>query len=80
MTNMIKLDTHVHISEVSACGRLTAEQMVSLYRKAGYAAIVITDHLKIADIPADAHSYETLERVYCHARRRRQRYARDAGR
>ncbi|MGI6183486.1 MAG: PHP domain-containing protein [Candidatus Fimadaptatus sp.] len=62
MTNMIKLDTHVHTSEVSACGRLTAEQMVSLYREAGYAAIVITDHLKIAEIPADAHPYETLER------------------
>ncbi|WZL79675.1 PHP-associated domain-containing protein [Eubacteriales bacterium mix99] len=42
--NYYRYDTHVHTSEVSPCGRVPAEEMVELYRKAGYQGILITDH------------------------------------
>lgn len=42
---MKKIDTHVHTSEVSPCGKLTAAQIVDSYVAAGYDAIIITDHL-----------------------------------
>jgi predicted metal-dependent phosphoesterase TrpH len=41
---MYKIDMHVHTAEVSACGRVHAHEAVKLYKKAGYDAIVITDH------------------------------------
>ncbi len=50
----MKIDLHVHTSEVSSCGKVPAAEMVRLYSDAGYDAIVITDHLiagKNADMP-----------------------------
>lgn len=47
---MKKLDTHVHTSEVSPCGKLSAAQIVDSYVAAGYDAIVITDHLLLENI------------------------------
>ena len=47
---MKKIDTHVHTSEVSSCGKLTAAQIVESYVAAGYDAIVITDHLLLGRI------------------------------
>ena len=41
---MLKFDTHVHTSETSSCGQLTAAQTVDLYKEAGYNGICITDH------------------------------------
>ena len=38
------LDTHVHTSEVSSCGKVEAAQMVRYYKEAGYNGIIITDH------------------------------------
>lgn len=40
----MKMDLHVHTSEISRCGHLTAEETIRLYREAGYDAIVITNH------------------------------------
>jgi len=37
-------DCHVHTAETSWCGVLRAEEMVRLYKRAGYTGIVITDH------------------------------------
>ena len=42
---MFKLETHLHTAEVSPCARVPAEDMVGLYKEAGYASIVVTDHL-----------------------------------
>jgi predicted metal-dependent phosphoesterase TrpH len=42
--NNLKYDTHVHTSEVSSCGKVDANTLVQLYKKAGYSGIVITDH------------------------------------
>ncbi|MBO4423548.1 MAG: PHP domain-containing protein [Clostridia bacterium] len=40
----MKIDLHVHTSEVSLCGHLSAEETVQRYKAAGYDCIVITDH------------------------------------
>lgn len=40
----MKIEMHTHTSESSPCARVSARQMVSLYQKVGYDAVVITDH------------------------------------
>lgn len=40
----MKIELHAHTSEVSPCGRLTARELIQLYRSAGYDGIVITNH------------------------------------
>ncbi len=42
---MFLLDTHVHTMEVSPCGCTDAQTIVSLYKKADYDCLIITDHL-----------------------------------
>jgi len=37
-------ETHMHTSEVSACGSSTAAEQVRAYKDRGYAGIIITDH------------------------------------
>ncbi|MBT3272371.1 MAG: PHP domain-containing protein [Spirochaetales bacterium] len=37
-------DTHVHTSEVSACGHIEGRDLARQYKDAGYDGIVITDH------------------------------------
>lgn len=39
-----KLDTHVHTSQTSPCGKVDAKELVHLYKEAGYDGLVITDH------------------------------------
>jgi len=39
-----KYDTHVHTSETSPCGCVSAVELVHLYKDAGFQGIVITDH------------------------------------
>lgn len=40
----MKIDLHVHTSEVSLCGHLSAAETVRKYKDAGYDCIVITNH------------------------------------
>lgn len=40
----MKTEMHIHTREVSPCAHVGAKEIVSLYRRAGYDAIVITDH------------------------------------
>jgi hypothetical protein len=37
-------ETHLHTSQVSACGIFSAKQHVTFYKDAGYSGIVVTDH------------------------------------
>lgn len=37
-------ETHLHTSEVSACAVSSAAQQVAMYKKQGYAGIIVTDH------------------------------------
>jgi len=41
---MYKTETHSHTSESSPCGFLPAEQLVHLYKCAGFKTVIITDH------------------------------------
>ncbi len=41
---MILAELHYHTAESSPCGRVPARQGISLYKKAGYDAVVVTDH------------------------------------
>ena len=40
----MKIDLHVHSSEISLCGHVPAAYLLELYRARGYDAIVITNH------------------------------------
>ncbi len=40
----MKIDLHVHTSEISRCGKVSAVDTVRMYKEAGYGAIVITNH------------------------------------
>ena len=50
----MKIDLHVHTSEVSACGKLPAVEMVRLYKEAGYDAICITNHFTLSTATSHA--------------------------
>ena len=41
-----KYDLHVHTKEVSACARLSMEEIIDEYIKRGYAGLIITDHFR----------------------------------
>ncbi len=62
-----KIDMHVHTSEVSPCGKISARDVVTLYKQAGYAGIVITDHFfdgffaKVSKLPWDQQIDEYLK-------------------
>lgn len=45
--SQFKYDVHVHTSEVSNCGKVSAKTIVGMYKDAGYQGIVITDHYYI---------------------------------
>ena len=40
----MKIDLHVHTSEVSICGKLSAEDTLRLYREHGFDALIIANH------------------------------------
>jgi len=42
--NLYKYDTHVHTSETSPCGSISAKELVYLYKHEGFHGVVITDH------------------------------------
>lgn len=46
-----KYEIHCHTKDVSVCGHVPAEEMVKLYKEAGYDGIVITDHYSPATFP-----------------------------
>ena len=45
---MFKTETHLHVSEVSSCSKISAEDMVKLYHKAGYKTLIVSDHFQEA--------------------------------
>lgn len=40
----MKIETHAHTKTVSPCAAVSPEQMVKIYRQAGYDCIIITEH------------------------------------
>lgn len=62
---MYKTETHLHTSESSRCGRLTAKEMVELYHEQGYSTLFITDHFKNAYYTDGELSWsKQLDRLY----------------
>ena len=51
----MKIDLHVHTSEISLCGHVSAADTVKLYKEAGYGAIVVTNHFSADGIYHFAH-------------------------
>ena len=43
---MFKTETHLHVSEVSPCAKISAYEMIKLYSEAGYHTVFVSDHLK----------------------------------
>ena len=43
----MKIDLHVHTKEVSRCGKLTAQEIMALYKEKGYDAVCITNHFSV---------------------------------
>lgn len=41
---MYKIETHLHTSEGSPCGKLPAAEIVEFYHKAGFKTVFVTDH------------------------------------
>lgn len=50
----MKIDLHVHTSEISCCGKLPGKEIVRLYAEAGYDAIVLTNHFE--SVTAEFHA------------------------
>ena len=72
---MYKLELHCHSREVSACATCSAQELVDVYRAAGYSGIVSTNHInrgtygKMEDAPWEEKAayfmagYEALKRA-----------------
>lgn len=61
---MFKTETHMHTSEGSVCGKMTAEEMVYAYREAGYKTLFISNHFgtQFFDRWGELSWDETIER------------------
>lgn len=44
MKTLYKIETHLHTNIVSCCGKLSPEEILAGYSRAGYHGIVVTDH------------------------------------
>ena len=42
---MYKIELHLHTKYSSGCGQMSAQELISGYKAAGYAGIVVTDHI-----------------------------------
>lgn len=68
---MYLYETHCHTKISSACGALSAEEIVDLYTRNGYAGIFVTDHFLNGNTTVHAAlpngSYEEKVALYCEA-------------
>lgn len=62
---MILTELHFHTAESSRCGKVPAKQGLSMYKEAGYGAVVVTDHFSryIFGKPEDG-SWEDITRRF----------------
>lgn len=59
-------ETHLHTKEGSACARDTAEELVKVYKEAGYTGIMVTDHFYRGNTAVDRNcSWEDWVEAYC---------------
>ncbi len=50
-----KTEMHAHSSQASGCARVSAEELVNEYIKAGYTTLVLTNHLVQRSLPWDEY-------------------------
>ena len=63
---MYLYETHCHTKRVSACSRLSAEDIVELYAANGYAGVFITDHFLNGNTTVDrTRPYREQIREFC---------------
>ena len=48
---MFKCETHMHVREVSRCAKISAREMIEIYKGAGYSTVICTDHLAANNFP-----------------------------
>ena len=53
----MKAELHCHTREGSLCGKLPSSEVVALYQKAGYDALVITNHFNMENLDVFSGSY-----------------------
>ena len=78
----MKIELHLHTSEISLfCGKLTKEEVIDLYVKAGYDAIVITNHFSrgVADEMAARHGITDFTGIYFDTLRQAAEIGREKG-
>ncbi len=67
MKKVFKFDIHLHTYEGSICGKSKAEDIVNVYKNAGYDGVVITDHFFTGnsrapkDLPWEERAYLMFE-------------------
>lgn len=61
---MYKTETHLHVSEISRCAKLNAEQMMQHYAEAGYHTVFVSDHY-YAEFFEECEKESWEEKVHC---------------
>ena len=49
-------ETHVHTSPISACAKVSVEEMLKAYKNAGYAGVFMTDHFIDGNLNLEARA------------------------
>ena len=62
----MKLELHAHSREISPCGHLSIDELTTLYRDAGYDALVLTNHFStiVGNVLAAKRGSADFHRVY----------------
>ena len=62
----MKIELHTHSEEISNCGHLSVEDLIDLYKNAGYDAMVLCNHFNTmtANILMKKHGINDLHKAY----------------
>ena len=60
---MFYYETHVHTYPVSACAKVSVEEMLTAYKKAGYAGVFMTDHFIDGNVNVEVRAKPYEERI-----------------
>ena len=60
---MYLYETHVHTNPVSACAKVSVEEMLKAYKKEGYAGVFMTDHFIDGNLNLEVRAKPYEERI-----------------
>lgn len=75
----MKIELHAHSREVSPCGYLSVEELIRLYKEAGYDALVIANHFSRKAMAEKSETPEAFHALFHQTLRRAERLGREAG-